>query len=61
MSNTPRYNNGDLVISECYFCGEQFEEQQKLGDTIHCDPNSGGCDNIYRITIGSRIAKKEGD
>ena len=57
MSDLPK--NGDAVINTCLNCGNEFEENQKLGSWIHCDENDGGCGFVFKLS--SRIGRLEKD
>ena len=48
MSNP---KNGDVIVDECVFCDMAFDEPQKLGSRIVCEPDEGGCGLAYKIAI----------
>ena len=45
------HKNGDEMLDECLFCMVAFDETQKLGSRIFCDPEEGGCGATYKLVM----------
>ena len=58
---TQKFENGDAVLENCFFCGATFEEAQKLGSKIECDELHGGCGNTYKVSMYAKPSVKQSE